>query len=105
MENLIALAQRQVPNTPPPPPLPHAQSSLAHSRKTISKHSSYTSSVQGSELPAFNAAEIARDIRVNLKLREKQRLTGTSLSAVVTFALSSLPSALPFSLTLAFQSH
>lgn len=30
---------------------------------------------QGSELPAFNAAEIARDIRVNLKLREKQRLT------------------------------
>jgi hypothetical protein len=37
--------------------------------------------VQGSELPAFNAAEIARDIRVNLKLREKQRLTGTAFSA------------------------
>jgi hypothetical protein len=33
---------------------------------------------QGSELPSFNAAEIARDIRVNLKLREKQRLTGAS---------------------------
>jgi hypothetical protein len=34
--------------------------------------------LQGSELPAFNAAEIARDIRVNLKLREKQRLTGAT---------------------------
>jgi hypothetical protein len=67
-------------------------------------HPSYISSVQGSELPAFNAAEIARDIRVNLKLREKQRLTGTSLSALVTFASSSMPSALPFPLTLVFQS-
>ena len=62
----------------------------------MSKHPSYTSSVQGSELPAFNAAEIARDIRVNLKLREKQRLTGTSRFALLTFASSPIYPVAPF---------